>query len=61
LKVTQDNKKDVWRNIPLQDFTEKSDINWSVPIPEIDHQLYVKYGLTEEEIGFIEKMIKPMS
>jgi len=61
LKVTQHNKKDVWRNIPLQDFTEKSDINWSVPIPEIDQQLYVKYALTEEEVGFIEKMIKPMN
>ncbi len=51
----------VFRFIPLQDFTEKSDINWSVPIPEIDQQLYVKYALTEEEVGFIEKMIKPMS
>ncbi len=26
----------------------------------IDAQLYKKYGLTEEEIAFIEKMIKPM-
>ena len=61
LKVTQHNKKDVWRNIPLQDFTEKSDIDWNKSIPEIDRQLYNKYNLTEEEIGFIEKMIKPMN
>ena len=27
LKVTQDNKKSTWQNVPLQDFTEKSDIN----------------------------------
>jgi len=47
--------------IPLQDFTTNSDIDWSKPIPEIDQQLYAKYGLTEEEIGFIESMIKPMS
>ncbi|WP_281054622.1 hypothetical protein [Treponema saccharophilum] len=37
-----------------------SDIDWSKSIPEIDKQLYRKYGLSEEEIAFIEKMIKPM-
>jgi hypothetical protein len=26
----------------------------------IDRQLYSKYGLTEEEVAFIEAMIKPM-
>lgn len=50
----------VFRFIPLQDFTEKSDIDWSKPIPEIDKQLYHKYDLNEEEINFIESMIKPM-
>ena len=29
-------------------------------INEIDAQLYKKYGLTKEEVQFIEKMIKPM-
>jgi hypothetical protein len=29
-------------------------------IPEIDQQLYKKYNLSEEEIAFIESMIKPM-
>lgn len=52
--------KSVFRFIPLQDFTTKSDIDWSKSIPEIDKQLYVKYGLTKEEIGFVESMIKPM-
>ena len=28
--------------------------------PDIDRQLYSKYNLTEDEISFIEKMIKPM-
>jgi len=60
LKITQDNKKGTWENVPLQDFTEKSDIDWSVSIPEIDAQLYKKYALSKEEIAFIEKMIKPM-
>jgi len=60
LKVTQDNSKEVWKYVPLQDFTSTSDIDWSKSIPEVDQQLYAKYGLTEEEIGFIESMIKPM-
>lgn len=60
LKVTQDNKKAVWKYVPLQDFTSKSDINWSKSIAEIDKQLYKKYGLDKKEIDFIESMIKPM-
>jgi type II restriction enzyme len=60
LKVTQDNPKSVWKNIPLQDFTSSSDIDWSQSVADIDSQLYAKYGLSEEEIGFIEGMIKVM-
>lgn len=60
LKVTQDNPKETWANVPMQDFTTNSDIDWSKSIPEIDAQLYAKYGLSEEEIAFIESMIKPM-
>ena len=60
LKVTQDNPRETWLNVPLQDFTANSDIDWSKSIPEIDQQLYAKYNLTEEEISFIESMIKPM-
>ena len=52
--------QDVFRFVPLQDFTSQSDIDWSVSIPEIDEQLYQKYGLSDDEIAFIEKMIKPM-
>ena len=46
--------------VPMQDFTECSDIDWSKSIEEIDVQLYKKYKLTDEEIAFIESMIKPM-
>lgn len=60
LKVTQDNTKKVWKYVPLQDFTAKSDIDWSKSIPEIDKQLYAKYNLSEDEIAFIEEKIKPM-
>lgn len=61
LKVTQDNPKSVWKNIPLQDFTPNSDIDWTKSIPEIDQQLYKKHQLSAEEVAFIERMIKPMA
>lgn len=46
--------------VPLQDFTSNSDIDWSKSIPEIDRQLYRKYGLDEKEISFIESHVKEM-
>ena len=60
LKVTQDNPKDTWANVPMQDFSENSDIDWSKSVAEIDQQLYAKYKLSDKEISFIESMIKPM-
>lgn len=60
LKATQHNPKDAWTNVPMQDFTSNSDIDWSKSIPGIDMQLYAKYELSDEEISFIESMIKPM-
>ena len=60
IKATQHNPKDTWANVPMQDFTEKSDIDWSKSVDEIDAQLYKKYNLSDEEIDFIDTMIKPM-
>lgn len=60
LKITQHNKKSVWIYVPLQDFTSNSDIDWTKSIKEIDQQLYKKYGLSDEEITFIETNVKPM-
>ena len=60
LKATQHNPKDTWANVPMQDFTEKSDIDWSKSVDEIDAQLYKKYNFSDEEIDFIDTMIKPM-
>ena len=59
-KQDQSAAKDVYRFVPLQDFKDSSDIDWSRSIAEIDKQLYAKYDLTDEEIRFIESMIKPM-
>lgn len=57
LKTTQDNVT-VYDYIPIQDFTEKSDINWSNSISDIDKQLYEKYSLNEDEILFLEEKIE---
>jgi site-specific DNA-methyltransferase (adenine-specific) len=42
--------KAVFAFVPLQDFSK----------PWTDEELYKKYGLTDEEIQFIESMIRPM-
>ena len=60
LKTSQNVTQIVYKFVPLQDFTTESDIDWSKSIVEIDQQLYKKYSLSQEEIGFIESMIKPM-
>lgn len=52
--------KECFSFVPLQDFTHTSDIDWSQSVADIDCQLYAKYELSEEEIGFIEGMIKVM-
>lgn len=52
--------RDTYKFVPLQNFMTGSDIDWSKSVAEIDAQLYAKYNLTEDEINFIESMIKPM-
>lgn len=59
-KQTQHTTQKAYRFVPLQDFTNNSDIDWSKPVAEIDKQLYKKYNLAQEEIDFIEKTVKPM-
>lgn len=61
LKVTQNTPKSVWSKIPLLNFTSTSDINWNASIADIDQQLYKKYGLSQEEIDFIETHVKEMA
>lgn len=60
LKVTQHNPIKTWQYVPWQDFTPSSDIDWDQTIPDIDRQLYKKYGLSPEEIAFIESNVKEM-
>lgn len=59
-KISQHGTAKTYRFVPLQDFTDKSDIDWSKSVAKIDQQLYKKYNLDDSEIAFIESMIKPM-
>lgn len=49
-KQDQGASRAVYHYVPLQDFSK----------PWTDAELYAKYNLTQEEIDFIESMIKPM-
>lgn len=49
-KNTQHTTKGVYQLVPMQDFSH----------PWTDEQLYAKYGLSKDEINFIESMIRPM-
>jgi site-specific DNA-methyltransferase (adenine-specific) len=49
-KISQDATSKVYSFVPVQDFSE----TWT------DEKLYAKYGITEDEIKFIESMIRPM-
>lgn len=60
LKVSQNLYQNVYKLVPLQDFTPASDIDWSGSVAEVDRQLYAKYGLSDEEVDFIERMVAPM-
>lgn len=48
--TSQDLSADKFQFVPLQDFSH----------PWTDEMLYEKYGLTDDEIAFIESMIRPM-
>ena len=50
LSFSQDITRERFVYVPMQDFSE----SWT------DEKLYKKYGLTKDEIAFIESMIRPM-
>ena len=49
-KNTQDAMRNAYSFVPIQNFDEP----WS------DEKLYTKYGLSEQEIAFIDSMVRPM-
>lgn len=60
-KSSQDATAKTYQFVPLQDFSDKSDIDWSKSIAEIDQQLYAKYKFSKDEIDYVESKIKPMA
>jgi site-specific DNA-methyltransferase (adenine-specific) len=50
VKNTQNTMKKCYQFVPIQDFSK----------PWTDEELYAKYNLSEDEISFIESMIRPM-
>lgn len=49
-KPSQNATKKVYDFVPIQDFSK----------PWTDEELYAKYGITDEEIAFIDSMVRPM-
>ena len=49
MKITQNTMQKAYSMVPVQNFSKA----WE------DQELYAKYNLTEDEIQFIEQMIKP--
>ncbi len=59
-KNSQHATSKTYRFVPMQNFTEKSDINWGKSSDEIDKQLFEKYKLSDEEKKYIKEIIKDM-
>lgn len=49
-KPSQDTTRKVYTFVPTQEWTKR----WT------DEDLYAKYGISESEISFIEKVVRPM-
>lgn len=59
-KGGQDATSKTYKLIPIQNFTDESDIDWSMSDNEIDEQLFDKYKLNEKEREYIRASIKEM-
>lgn len=49
---------DTYKFLPMQDFHNNQSIDWSKKVNQIDRELYLKYNLDNNEIDYIESMIK---
>lgn len=59
-KANQNGTRQTYKFVPLQDFTDNLDINWNKSVNEIDEELFIKYGLSDEEKEYIRNKIKDM-
>lgn len=60
VKASHNTTQIVYRYVPMQNFTDDSNIDWSQNIDKIDEQLFEKYMLTAEERNHIKSSIKDM-
>lgn len=59
-KMTGWHKFASWHSfVPIQDFSDNSDIDWSGSLKSIDEQLYRKYGFTDDDIEAINRFVTP--
>src|SRR5699024_5486050 len=59
-KRSQDATAKSYVLIPMQDFTDNSDVDWNKSISEIDRELYKKYRIARKEMHDIENKTKLM-
>ena len=49
---------DTYKFLPIQDFYNNQSIDWSKKVNQIDRELYLKYNFDNNDINYIESMIK---
>lgn len=57
IKMSQNTRQAVYELVPIQDFSNGSNIDWDRSLEDIDKQLYTKYSLSEYEISEIEEKV----
>lgn len=61
LKTTHHLTPETWAYVPQQDFSQSSDIDWSLSVGEIDSLLFEKYQLSKAEVAFVEERVQSMN
>lgn len=57
-KANQNGTRKTYKFVPMQDFSDNSDIDWNKKISNINEQLYIKYNLDVTEREFINSHIQ---
>jgi inorganic pyrophosphatase len=55
LKITQGNNREIWAKVPIQDFIENSDIDWSKSISKIIQHLFKKNQHSKKKLYLLKK------
>jgi hypothetical protein len=58
INSTHNGGKKAYKLIPMQNFTNESDIDWNNTVENIDIQLFKKYKLTDNEVEYIREKCK---